>query len=55
MTRKFLRSVNGQKGQGMAEYALIIALIVIALVSAVRLFGPALSGHYQGIQDSFTP
>ncbi len=28
-----------QKGQGMAEYLLIVALIAVAVIAAVKIFG----------------
>lgn len=35
----FLKLLIDEDGQGMTEYALIIALVVVACVVAVRLFG----------------
>lgn len=34
--------VRNEKGQGMVEYGLIIALISVAAITVLVLFGPAL-------------
>jgi len=36
-----------QSGQGMTEYILIIALIAIAVIAAVRIFGGSVSSGFQ--------
>jgi len=41
-----------QKGQGMVEYALIIALIAIALVAALTAFGGGLQKFYNSISNT---
>ncbi len=41
-----MRKLN-QKGQGMTEYILIVALIAIAVIGAVKYFG-------HSTRDSFT-
>jgi Flp pilus assembly pilin Flp len=44
------RSILQRKdGQGLVEYALIIALVALVIASAVGVFGTALSGAYQRI------
>ena len=40
---KFLKDENGQ---GMVEYGLIIALIAIAVIAALKLLAPAISGIF---------
>jgi pilus assembly protein Flp/PilA len=41
-----------QRGQGMVEYALIIALIAIALVASLTLFGGGLQKLYNSISNT---
>jgi pilus assembly protein Flp/PilA len=40
------RILSGKKGQGMTEYILIIALIAIAVIGAVKLFGGKISSAF---------
>ena len=35
----FKKTLGNRKGQGMVEYVLIVALIAIAAIAAVKLFG----------------
>lgn len=35
-----------ESGQGMVEYGLIIALIAIAVITALKLLAPAISGLF---------
>jgi Flp pilus assembly pilin Flp len=35
-----------ERGQGLVEYGLIIALIALAVVSALMIFGESLFGYY---------
>lgn len=37
-----------QKGQGMTEYILIIALIAIAVIAAVKMFGHKVNEGFSG-------
>ncbi len=39
-----------EEGQGLVEYALIIALVSVALVAALSLMTTALNGVFAGIQ-----
>ena len=41
-----------EKGQGLVEYAIILALVAILVVAAVRAFGPALGETYSTINSS---
>ena len=41
-----------QRGQGMVEYALIIALIAIALVAALAAFGGGLQNLFNSISNT---
>jgi Flp pilus assembly pilin Flp len=44
-------SLKGNKGQGMVEYILIIALVAIAVIAAVRTFGGKISGAFGQFGD----
>jgi len=37
---------KNESGQGMVEYGLIIALIAIAVIAALKLLGPAVTGIF---------
>lgn len=37
--KKLLRKLKGQSGQGMTEYLIIVALIAIAAIGVVTVFG----------------
>jgi pilus assembly protein Flp/PilA len=45
--------LQSEKGQGLVEYALIIALIALAIILALRLFGVTIQDLYQDVVDSF--
>ena len=49
MLKKFWKD---ESGQGMVEYALIIALIAIALVVALGLVKTALSDKFTDVKDA---
>jgi Flp pilus assembly pilin Flp len=38
-----------QAGQGLAEYALILALVVVVVIAILTLFGPQLGAVYSHI------
>ena len=46
--------MSREEGQDLTEYALIIALIVIAAVSAVTLLGTNISGVLNGIANTLS-
>ncbi|HHY11332.1 MAG TPA: Flp family type IVb pilin [Firmicutes bacterium] len=49
MIRSLIRE---EKGQGMVEYALIIALIAIVVLGALEALGGQVSKVFQGIKKS---
>ena len=46
------KSIVNNRGQGLVEYALIIALIAIALVSSLELLQRALSNTFANTEAS---
>ncbi len=48
------RLVKEEKGQGMAEYGLIIALVAVAVIAALGLLGPAIADKIRGVSDEIT-
>lgn len=41
--------IQDQKGQGLVEYALIIALVAVVIVGALTLLGTSISGIFNSI------
>ena len=40
------------EGQGMVEYALILALVSIVAIAALLLLGPKISGIFNNVSDN---
>jgi Flp pilus assembly pilin Flp len=51
MTRFTLRR-RTPRGQGLLEYGLIIVFVVLAVVGALVLLGPAISSIFQQVPSS---
>lgn len=49
MLKKFFKD---ESGQGMVEYALIIALIAIVVIAAVALVGNTIKDNFTGVSNS---
>ncbi|HBY20527.1 MAG TPA: Flp family type IVb pilin [Clostridiales bacterium] len=45
---------NDQRGQGMTEYALVIAFVAIAVLGAVTLFGDQLGTLFTNITNGIS-
>lgn len=56
LVKSYVPSVEREEGQGMVEYALIIALVAIALVGALGVLSGAggIGGVLSGITDELT-
>jgi len=59
MMRTYLRNFVGQfvrdeKGQGMVEYGLIIAVVALVAVVGLGLLGNHMSTFFQGLTDNIT-
>lgn len=48
----FFPSFKPGKGQGMVEYAIIIALVAIIVISIVRLMGPKVGNTFSALNTS---
>ena len=47
LAKLFIRTfINDEKGQGMAEYALILAGVAVAVIAAVFLLGDGIEGLF---------
>jgi pilus assembly protein Flp/PilA len=44
-----------ERGQGLVEYALILALVVIVVFAALMILGPIIGNTFSTINDSLTP
>ncbi|HXN81762.1 MAG TPA: Flp family type IVb pilin [Myxococcales bacterium] len=50
--RQFIGKLNSQSGQGMTEYLLIVALIAVAAIGVVTVFGRDIRELFSGTTDS---
>ena len=41
-----------EKGQGLVEYAIILALVAIVVIAVMRLMGPKIGNTYSSISNS---
>ena len=48
------RDPSADDGQGLAEYALILALIAIVVIAVMRLLGPTIGNTFSTINSSLT-
>ena len=53
MTRKIARLWRDEAGQGLAEYALILGLVALAVVGALSAVGPQAAGFYEELLTKF--
>ena len=52
-TARFI--LRSEKGQGLAEYALILVLISIAAIAIMPQLGTAIVNAFTAIKDALTP
>lgn len=52
MYNYLLGLVNDEEGQGLVEYALIIALVVIVVIGAITFLGPAIANIFNNIVNA---
>ena len=48
------RLVKEERGQGMAEYGLILALVAVAVIAGLIVLGPAIRDKLTSVSDSVT-
>jgi pilus assembly protein Flp/PilA len=41
-----------EKGQGLVEYAIILAFVALVVISVVRLIGPRIGNTFSSISNS---
>jgi pilus assembly protein Flp/PilA len=41
-----------EKGQGLVEYAIILALVAIVVIAVMRLLGPKIGNTFSSINNS---
>ena len=46
-----LSAVN-EKGQGLVEYAIILALVALVVIAVMRLLGPKIGNTFSSISSS---
>lgn len=44
--------ISKQRGQGLVEYAIILAFVAIVVISVVRLLGPKIGDTFSTIANS---
>jgi Flp pilus assembly pilin Flp len=52
MAYRVLEAIEREEGQGLAEYAMILALIALTCIVALAFFGTSLSSYIQMIGSS---
>lgn len=50
--KNMLTPVNNERGQGMVEYALLVALIAVVVIGVLIFLGPAVAAKFQEIIDA---
>ncbi|MEZ4673557.1 MAG: hypothetical protein R2932_04845 [Caldilineaceae bacterium] len=55
MIKNYLNSLQSEEGQGLAEYALIIVLVSIAVVITLGTLGDTVNGVFEGIVGELAP
>jgi len=41
-----------EKGQGLVEYAIILALVALVVIAVMRILGPKIGNTFSSINDS---
>ena len=52
--RRLLKLFKSQSGQGMSEYLIIVALIAVAAIGVVTVFGRDIRELFSGTTDSLS-
>lgn len=54
MKKQFLQRIKDKRGQGLTEYIIIAALIAIAAIGVVTLFGDNIRALFAGASDALS-
>ena len=46
--------ISKEKGQGLVEYAIILAFVALVVISVVRLLGPRIGNTFSNIANSIS-
>lgn len=49
--KKFLAKLSSKKGQGMIEYVIIMALLVIAAIGVLTALGKTMKNKFNTVQE----
>ncbi len=52
-TMRIIELIRNESGQGLVEYSLIISLVIVAVISALKLFGKGVLDYYIYIDSEF--
>ena len=44
--------ISKERGQGLVEYAIILAFVALVVISVVRLLGPRIGNTFSNINNS---
>ncbi len=44
---------RGERGQGLAEYALILMLVAVVVIAALSMLGPAVGNMFSQVKKPF--
>ena len=44
--------ISAEKGQGLVEYAIILAFVAIVVISVMRLLGPKIGNTFSSMSNS---
>ena len=53
MISRFMAWLREEKGQTMAEYGLILALVAVVVITAITLLGGNISAFFTTLADNF--
>ena len=52
MTQQIRLFWTDESGQDLVEYALLLVLIVLVVILALRILGPAIAGFFNDVSDN---
>ena len=54
MASRYARPLGRQRGQGLVEYALILALVAVVLIAELTLLGRQMLAAFQNVSNTLT-